>query len=120
MDKIYLENLEFFAYHGVFEDEKKNGQTFFVSVTLDVDLTLAGQTDDLNETVNYGEVYDLIADVTLNNKFDLIEKLAYVIIERMLETFPKVQAVKVRVDKPKAPGTTCLFPAAVELRRERA
>ena len=64
MDKIYLENLEFFAYHGVFDHEKENGQTFFVSVTLDVDLTSAGQTDDLDETVNYGEVYDIIADVT--------------------------------------------------------
>lgn len=119
MDKIYLENLEFFAYHGVFEEEKRNGQTFYVSVTLDVDLTAAGETDDLNETVNYGEVYDLIADITLNRNFDLIEKLAYEIIEKMLATFPRVQGVKVRVDKPKAPGTTCLFPAAVELRRER-
>lgn len=119
MDKIYLENLEFFAYHGVFDDEKKNGQTFYVSVTLELDLTAAGVSDDLDKTVNYGEVYDLIADVTLNRRFDLIEKLAYTIIEELLRKYAMVNAVKVRVDKPKAPGTTCLFPAAVELRRER-
>ena len=119
MDKIYLEHLEFFAYHGCFEEEKKNGQTFYVSATLELDLTEAGETDDLDATVNYGEVYDMIADVTLNHKFDLIEKLAYEIIERLLAAFSPVQAVTVRVDKPKAPGTTCLFPAAVELRRDR-
>lgn len=119
MDKIYLENLEFFAYHGVFEDEKRNGQTFYVSAVLELDLSEAGSTDDLDTTVNYGEVYDIIADTTLNNKFDLIEKLSLTIIERLLSTFERVQAVTVRVDKPKAPGTTCLFPAAVELRRER-
>ena len=72
MDKIYLENLEFFAYHGVFEHEKQNGQTFYVTVTLDLDLTEAGISDDLEKTVNYGEVYDVIADVTLNRRFDLI------------------------------------------------
>ena len=103
MDKIYLENLEFFAYH----------------VTLEVDLTEAGVSDELDKTVNYGEVYDVIADVTLNRRFDLIEKLAYTIIEELLGKFALIHGVKVRVDKPKAPGTTCLFPAAVELRRER-
>ncbi|MGM9566902.1 MAG: dihydroneopterin aldolase [Clostridia bacterium] len=119
MDRIYLDHLEFFAYHGVFEHEKENGQTFYVSVTLELDLTAAGVSDDLDQTVNYGEVYDVIADVTLNRRFDLIEKLAYTIIEELLEKFALIHAVKVRVDKPKAPGTTCLFPAAVELRRER-
>lgn len=119
MDKIYLEHLEFFAYHGYFEKEKKEGQTFYISVTLETDLTLAAEDDDLAKTVNYGEVYDIVADITLNNKFDLLEKLAYTIIHRLLYTFPPLAAVTVRVDKPKAPGTTCLFPAAVEMRRER-
>lgn len=119
MDKIYLDNLEFFAYHGVFEHEKKNGQTFFVSACLELDLTQAGEADDLDKTVNYGEVYDLIADITVNRRFDLIEKLALEIVNGLLERFPLIQAAAVRVDKPKAPGTTCLFPAAVELRRER-
>ncbi|MGI5874710.1 MAG: dihydroneopterin aldolase [Bacillota bacterium] len=119
MDKIYLDQLEFFAYHGVFDHEKRDGQTFFVSAVLELDLTAAGESDDLETTVNYGEVYDLIADVTLNRRFDLIEKLALTLIEELLAAFPPLTAVTIRVDKPKAPGTTCKFPAAVELRRER-
>ncbi len=119
MDKIYLEPLEFFAYHGFFEHEKRDGQTFIISAVLELDLSAAAESDDLMKTVNYGEVYDAVADITLNHKFDLIEKLALTIIQRLLADFPLLSAVTVRVDKPKAPGTTCKFPAAVELRRER-
>jgi dihydroneopterin aldolase len=119
MDKIYLDHLEFFAYHGCLEQEKKEGQTFYISLILELDLTMAAEDDDLTKTVNYGEVYDMVADITLHNKFDLIEKLAYTIINRILYTFSTVRAVAVRVDKPKAPGKTGPFPAAVELRRER-
>lgn len=119
MDKIYLDHLEFFAYHGCLEQEKKEGQTFYISVTLELDLTMAAEDDDLAKTVNYGEVYDMVADITLHNKFDLIEKLAYTIINRILYTFPMVRAATARVDKPQAPGTAGPFPAAVEMRRER-
>lgn len=119
MDKIYLEHLEFYAYHGVFEEEKEKGQTFYVSVVMDVDLNEAAVNDDLEKTVHYGIAYDIIADVTLNNKFDLIERLADEIINRLFAEFPIIEAISVRVDKPKAPGTTCFFPAAIELRRER-
>lgn len=120
MDKIYLDQLEFFAYHGCLEQEKKEGQTFYISVTLELDLTLAAEDDDLAKTVNYGAVYDMVADITLNNKFELIEKLAYTIINRILYTFSPVRGATVRVDKPQAPGSAGPFPAAVEMRRERA
>lgn len=120
MDKIYLEQLEFFAYHGCLEREQEEGQTFYVTVVLELDLTMAAEADDLTKTVHYAEVYDMVADITLNNKFALIEKLAYTIINRILYTFSPVRGVTVRVDKPQAPGSTGPFPAGVELRRERA
>ena len=119
MDKISLEHLEFFAHHGVFEEEKQLGQTFYVSVVLELDLTQSGISDDLEDTVNYGEVYDIVSDITLNNKFNLMEKLAYEIITRIFATFPEVKAVTVRTDKPHAPGKAGKFPATVEMRRER-
>ena len=120
MDKIHLDRLPFFAYHGVLAKEKEEGQNFFISLTLEADLTMAAEDDDLSKTIHYGEVYDIVADITLHNSFDLIEKLAYTIIHRLLYTYPALMAVTVRVDKPEAPGTTCKFPAAVELRRERS
>lgn len=119
MDKIYVSNLEFFAYHGYFQHEKENGQPFIVSLVLETDLSSAGQTDDLELTVDYGKVYDITADITLNNKFDLIETLAQRISTKVLASFPRVAAVTVRVDKPQAPGKDGAFPAAVEIRREQ-
>ncbi|MEG0874363.1 MAG: dihydroneopterin aldolase [Clostridiales bacterium] len=119
MDKIYLNELEFFAYHGFFDFEKKNGQPFMISLILETDLSLAGKSDDLEKTVNYGAVYDVVADITTNNKFDLIETLAERISQSVLMDFSLVNAVTVRVDKPKAPGSDGPFHAAVEIRRER-
>lgn len=119
MDKIFVNNLEFFAYHGYFDYEKEQGQPFIVSLTLETDLSSAGQTDDLERTANYGRVYEIAADITLNNKFDLIETLAERISSQVLSEFPRVAAVTVRVDKPKAPGRDGGFHAAVEIRREQ-
>ena len=111
MDKIYLNDLEFYAYHGVFDFEKEEGQTFFVSLVLEMDLAPAGTSD--------GTIYDIVAEITLNHKYDLIETLAERIAAAVLEEFPKVAAVTVRVDKPKAPGSV-KFHAAVEIRREQS
>ncbi len=119
MDKIYLNDLEFYAYHGVFDFEKEEGQTFFVSLVLEMDLAPAGTSDDLNQTANYGTIYDIVAEITLSHKYDLIETLAERIAAAVLEEFPKVAAVTVRVDKPKAPGSV-KFHAAVEIRREQS
>ena len=60
MDKIWIKDLEIFAYHGVLAEEKRNGQKFYVTVSMDVDLHAAGMTDDLDKTVNYAEVCELI------------------------------------------------------------
>lgn len=119
MDKIYVDNLEFFAYHGVFDYEKENGQPFIVSLVLELDLAPAGNSDDLELTANYGRIYEIAADITLNNKFDLIETLAERICAEVLREFSQIKAVTVRVDKPKAPGRDGAFHAGVEIRREQ-
>ena len=119
MDKIYVKDLQFFAYHGVFEEEKKNGQNFIINLVLEMDLSAAGTSDDLARTVNYGTVYDIAKEVTVNQRFDLIETLAETLSQRILREFPRVNAVTVRVDKPLAPGSDGGFHAAVELRREQ-
>ena len=55
MDKLYIKDLEVFANHGVFEEEKRLGQKFVISVTLDLDMHAAAVTGDLSKSVNYGE-----------------------------------------------------------------
>ena len=62
MDKIRIDDIKIYAYHGVLPEEKKNGQYFYVSAELELDLKKAGVSDKLAQTVNYAEVTDLIQD----------------------------------------------------------
>ena len=93
MDKIYLNDLEFYAYHGVFDFEKEGRANFLCLPGLEMDLAPAGTSDDLNQTANYGTIYDIVAEITLSHKYDLIETLAERIAAAVLEEFPKVAAV---------------------------
>ena len=68
MDKIVIKGLRVFAYHGVNPEEKENGQTFELDITLHTDLSRAGMTDDLNDTINYASVAKLASAVMLQEK----------------------------------------------------
>lgn len=63
MDKVYVEGMEFYGYHGVFTEENKLGQRFKVDLTAELDLSKAGQTDDLEQTINYAELYHVCKDI---------------------------------------------------------
>ena len=76
LDKIYLNELEFYGYHGVLEEEKRLGQRFRINVVLEMNLRKAGETDDLNETISYAEVYTVCKEIAEGKSYDLIEALA--------------------------------------------
>lgn len=103
MDQIIIENLEIYAYHGVYPEEKKKGQRFYINATLDTDLSRAGQTDELTDSTNYGEVALLLKKKMTEKNYDLIEKAAEVCATAVLLRFPLICAVKVEVRKPEAP-----------------
>ena len=103
MDKITISNLHIYAYHGVHESEKENGQNFYVSAVLYTDLYQPGHTDVLNDTVSYSDAAKLINRVFISEKYDLIEKAAYVCAEAVLDEFPAVTAIDLKVSKPEAP-----------------
>ena len=84
MDKIWIKDLEIFAYHGVLAEEKRNGQNFYVTVSMDVDLHAAGMTDDLDKTVNYAEVCELIRRTMQEESYDLIEAAAENVADAIL------------------------------------
>ena len=93
MDVIKIENLKVFAHHGVFEDEKRNGQDFYVNARLVSDLKKAGMTDNLVDSTHYGEVCLQIEKTLTEEKYDLIERAAEKAIEDVLIHFPLVQEV---------------------------
>lgn len=118
MDKIYINNLEFIGFHGVFPEEKKLGQKFLVSLELIVDTKEAGKTGDLTKSVHYGLVAQDVERVFLEKSIDLIETCAENIAEMVLKKYELVKGVKVTVKKPWAPLQMHFENVAVEISRK--
>ena len=101
--KIELKGLEFFAHHGVLPEEAKLGQRFTVDVVLELDPDMSFESDAVESTVNYAEVYALVERIFIGERYHLIERAAEVIAEGVLADFEKVREVGVKVCKPSAP-----------------
>lgn len=118
MDKIYVKDLEVIAFHGVFEEEKKLGQKFLISLELSLDLRNPAITGNLDESVNYGELCHRVEEVFTRTSYDLIETAAEKTADFILTTYDVVNEVKVLVKKPWAPIHRSLDYAAVEVTRK--
>lgn len=119
MDKIFLNKMQFYGYHGVFPEETKLGQRFFVDAILEVDLKKAGTTDDLQESIDYGKAYQLIKEVAEGKAFQLIESVAETMAANLLQTYPVLQACTIKVTKPDPPIPGYYDSVAVEIYRGR-
>jgi len=100
-DKILLQNMMFYGYHGVYEYEREQGQKFYVDVELYMDSKQACDTDDLQQTVDYVAAYFQIKTIFETKKFNLMEALADHIGKTLLQGL--ISKVVVRVRKPGAP-----------------
>lgn len=118
MDKIIINGLKIFGYHGVNSEEKKEGQNFILDVTILKDLKKPGITDDLNDTVSYSKVIKTISKVFNEEKYDLIERAAQKVAESILHCYD-VEEVKVLLKKPEAPMKADFNYVAVEITRKR-
>jgi|SRR5581483_2464688 len=102
-DRIRLNEMVFYGYHGVLEAERQLGQRFVVDVEMHLDLASAGQTDDLKQTVNYASVFDLVREIVTGPPRMLIEAVAESVAARILAEHALVQRVEVRIRKPAVP-----------------
>lgn len=117
MDEIKIEGLEIYAGHGVFEEENRNGQPFFVNAVLYTNTREAGLNDDLALSTHYGEVSHLIHSFLRENTFKLIETAAERTAQQVLLNFPLIQAVDLEIRKPEAPIGLPLTSVSVKISR---
>ena len=112
--KIYLDDMHFYAYHGVMEQERLVGGEYSVSLAVEADLTEAVHTDDVADTVNYAALYEIVkSEMAVPSK--LLEHVAGRIGRRAMETFERITMLTVRVTKLNPPmGADCKG-ASVEL-----
>jgi len=114
-----MSDMAFYGYHGVLVQERELGQQFVVDVELQLNLRLAGDSDDPGKTVSYADVYEVVRQVVTGAPSKLIEAVAEQIAGKLLQQFA-VQQVLVRVKKPGAPVPGQFSYMAVEIVRARS
>ncbi|CAM3894212.1 dihydroneopterin aldolase [Smaragdicoccus niigatensis] len=118
-DHIALRGLTVRGNHGVFDHERRDGQDFIVDVTVWMDLSIAASTDDLNDTLDYGDLAQRAAAIIAGPPRNLIETVAAEIAADVL-TDVRVREVEVTLHKPSAPIPLTFADVAVTVRRARA
>ena len=103
MIKVSIKNMMFYGFHGYYEYEREQGQKFFFDVELITADDKAVDTDNLNEGVDTARVYDIVRDVSENQRFQLLAALGGHIADRLLAKFPHVDEVTVHIRKPSVP-----------------
>lgn len=98
MTKISLENMEFHAFHGCLEHEQKFGNLFFVSITMEVDTSLADESDQLVDTIDYQQVYNVVKE-EMEKPSKLLEHVAKKIMDHLFMQFPQIDSLEVKVSK---------------------
>ena len=118
-DSVLLLGLKGWGFHGVLESERINGQEFIVDVELFFDLSHAGTSDDLSQTIDYSVVATQVVAIIEGEPFQLIEKLAQQIASRCLD-HKLLDSIKVSVHKPSAPITVPFSDVVVSIVRSRS
>ncbi|TAE47660.1 MAG: dihydroneopterin aldolase [Bacteroidetes bacterium] len=99
MDFIYIEEITSEGRHGVYPREKTQGNRFEVTLRIQTSLREAAQSDRLAHTLDYQRAYDAVLEVMKGPSVNLLERLAALIAEKIMDRFPEVAAVRVRVSK---------------------
>ena len=118
MSLITLENMEFHAFHGCLEHEQQLGNTFIVTLSMELDTLLAGATDELEHTLNYQLVYDAVkAQMDLPSK--LIEHVGQRILDAVFDKFTQIQGLEVKLSKMNPPLGGKVDRVTIELNKIR-
>lgn len=118
-DYITLTGLRVRANHGVYDFERENGQDFVIDLTVGIDLQAASASDDVTQTIHYGELAEKVAAAVASDPVDLIETVAERVADLVL-AYPAASSVRVTVHKPDAPITVPFGDVAVSILRYAA
>lgn len=99
---IELEGMEFKAYHGCLEQEKARGNLFIVDFRGELDLSAAAESDALDDTLNYAEIYEIVAE-EMSIPSELLENVAGRIVKAIEKRFPQLVRFSVRISKKRPP-----------------
>lgn len=119
MDRMLLKKMVFYGYHGVYSEENKLGQKFYVDLDLSMDLSRAAESDDVDDTVNYADIHATVKKIVEGPPVKLIEALTQRIASALFGTYTSIIKATVSVTKPNPPFDITFDGVTVELRRQR-
>lgn len=118
MGKIALEGLEFFAYHGYYEEEQKTGNRYGVDIIIDTDFEEASVDDTLEKTVDYVQLAKIVEE-QMQKPSRLLEHVGRQIMDQLFNTFNNIMHIKVRISKYNPPIGRLCSRAYIEIERDR-
>lgn len=116
MSKIYLEDVKIYAYHGVLPEENIIGTYYILNAELHTDLWKAAESDDLNDTISYADINDIIHQ-EMKIKSKLLEHVAGRIISRIHDSFPQIDYIRLKLAKTAPPMQGEMKGASIELEK---
>lgn len=118
-DRIIINDLRIFAFHGVNDEEKRDGQYFVLDIDLFADLSAPRKTDNVTDTISYSQVVKSAVRLFTAQKFNLIERAAEVLADGLLDEYPVIRKITLTVKKPDAPMKVEFGFVGIELTKER-
>ena len=100
---LFIDNLEVFANHGLFEEENKLGQKFIFDIECELNYKEAMFSDEMTDSISYADIAEVVVKTATTNTFNLLERLAGEILKNIFTEFPQIDNIKLKINKPGAP-----------------
>ena len=100
---LFIDNLEVFANHGLFEEENKLGQKFIFDIECELNYKKAMFSDEMTDSISYADIAEVVVKTATSNTFNLLERLAGEILKNIFTEFSQIENIKLKINKPGAP-----------------
>ena len=100
---LFIDNLEVFANHGLFEEENKLGQKFIFDIECELNYKEAMFSDEMTDSISYADIAEVVVKTATTNTFNLLERLAGEILKNIFTEFSQIENIKLKINKPGAP-----------------
>ena len=116
---LFIDNLEVFANHGLFEEENKLGQKFIFDIECELNYKKAMFSDEMTDSISYADIAEVVVKTATTNTFNLLERLAGEILKNIFTEFSKIENIKLKINKPGAPIKYHFEKCGVEVKLSR-
>ena len=116
---LFIDNLEVFANHGLFEEENKLGQKFIFDIKCELNYKKAMFSDEMTDSISYADIAEVVVKTATTNTFNLLERLAGEILKNIFTEFPQIENINLKINKPGAPIKYHFEKCGVEVKTSR-